>query len=107
MQPYELDELWVPVPGYEKYQVSSLGQVLNTNTNRELKGTPNSKGFLQVQLHENGIRDIWYIHRLVAQAFFVDYQDDVEVRHIDQSAITDNSVYNLELGGPCRKKEKR
>lgn len=100
----QIDELWVEIPGYPNYVVSNYGEVLNVKTDRSLIPQLTKKGVHRVYLYRNGVRKSFYVHRLVAQAFFVGYDDGVEVLHISENR-TDNTVLNLTLGGGCRKGE--
>lgn len=54
-------ELWLPVPGHEKYIVSELGRVA-----RLLRPARNSKGYMKVTLPG---RTQVYVHQLVLRAF--------------------------------------
>jgi hypothetical protein len=54
-------ELWLPVPGYDRYIVSELGRVA-----RLLRPAPNSKGYMKVHL---GRGNQFYVHQLVMLAF--------------------------------------
>ena len=97
----ELDEIWVEI-GIGAYEVSNFGRVVNGNTGRDLKPSPDGNGYLRVVLYYNGKRHMVYVHRLVARAFFLNYAKGVEVKHKNGDK-NDNSVLNLTLGGGCRK----
>lgn len=97
----EVDEIFVEV-GIAQYSVSNYGRVVNGNTGRELKPSPDKNGYLRVALYYKGIRHDVYIHRLVAWAFFLNYAPGVEVKHKNDDK-TENTVLNLTLGGKCRK----
>lgn len=58
-----------PIKDYERYYVSDLGRVLNTETGKFLKMCDNGHGYFTARLYKNGKQKIFYIHRLVAQAF--------------------------------------
>ena len=88
-------EVFVDIPGYEKYQVSNHGKVKNNKTNKILKPYQTQKGYLTVGFWLNGKKKRLYIHRLVAQAFLLNPQDFPEVNHINGSK-TDNCLCNLE-----------
>lgn len=95
-----IEELFVDVPGYPNYAVSNYGCVVNVKTERELKSWEHN-GKLFVKLYSNGVSKNFFVHRLVAQAFFVDYDDIVEVHHISDDKH-DNSIGNLHLVPPIR-----
>lgn len=96
------DEIWVEV-GIAAYEVSNYGRVVNANTGRELKPSPDKKGYLRVALYHGGKRHDVFVHRLVARAFFLNYSSGVEVKHKNDNK-EDNTVLNLTLGGGCRKR---
>lgn len=92
-----LEEYWVVIDLLSNYEVSNYGRVVNLRTQRELKNTPNGKGYCQVKLYHNGEFYAVYVHRLVAKAFFVDYDEGVEVKHLNGN-LQDNGVLNLSIG---------
>ena len=68
-----MEEVWVPVNGYEgRYEVSSLGNVrgLCNGEPRLLRPSTGSDGrYLHVVFSVNGKRKTHTVHRLVAEAF--------------------------------------
>lgn len=97
----ELEEVWVLV-GIGEYEVSNFGRVMNGSTGKDLKPVPNKKGYLKVALHHGGKRQDAFVHRLVARAFFLNYEQGRQVRHKNGNR-SDNTVLNLTLGVGCRK----
>lgn len=85
-------------PGYFIY---SDGQVWSSKTNKFLKPQPNSKGYLRVCLSNGKKKQYIAIHRLVAEAFIVNYDicSKTEINYIDED-ITNNNVTNLEWVTP-------
>jgi hypothetical protein len=69
-----MEEFWISFAALPNYAVSNYGVVLNIRTNRELKQSPDSNGYLRVSLYHKGIRHETYVHRLVAKAFFLNYK---------------------------------
>lgn len=76
------DERWrhIPFPGVDHYEVSTLGRVRNIDTGQVLKPWKgygkNGKYYLKVSLYDRGERKCYFVHRLVAFAFFeIDHQD--------------------------------
>ena len=97
-----LDELWVAVEGFPNYVVSNHGRVVNVLTEYELTPNADKNGYLRVKLSSRGVAKSHYIHRLVAQAFFLNYAEGREVKH-KNGVLSDNTVFNLTLNGrPCR-----
>lgn len=96
-----VEELFVVIKGYPNYEVSNYGRVVNVNTDKDLKPWESSKGNkkLMVKLYCSGISKVFFVHRLVAQAFFVDYDEFVDVYHISSNK-QDNCVTNLHLEKP-------
>jgi hypothetical protein len=79
-------ELWLPVPGHDKYLVSELGRVA-----RLLQPARNSRGYLKVTLPGSQQR---YVHQLVLLAFEGPPPAGHNVDHIDFDR-THNARANL------------
>ena len=89
-------EEWKAIKGYEGiYEVSNLGRVRSKNG--EITPQPNSAGYLRVKLSKNGEKRRFLVHRLVADAFVVNPNPEVNnvVNHLDCD-IHNNSAENLE-----------
>lgn len=85
------------IPGFPQYFISDYGRVLNAKTKRvvhTLYGTRKHKK--KVALRRDGKEHIFYVHRLVAQAFMPDYDADYTIEHIDNPI--DNWIGNLSKG---------
>ena len=83
---------WITINEHPDYEVSNSGQVRNKRTGRILKPLLNREnGYVRVSL--NGQR--YYIHRLVAQAFYDNSRTDMDVNHIDGNKLN-NNLANLE-----------
>jgi len=87
--PVSTEEIWLPIPGFESYQVSNLGRVKNA-VSRLLSPNNNGKGYLSVQLGRNNRR---YVHALVMLAFVGPSNLEINHKNLDKS---DNSLINLE-----------
>ena len=80
-------EQWKPIPGFDGYEVSSLGRVLSTVRRiprilSQKEQTPG--GYPQVALQApDGRRVTRLVHRLVAEAFHGPCPQGQEVLHID------------------------
>lgn len=104
-----IDERWKDVPGYEgRYMVSDHGRVRSLSrqvcspiackTIREvvMNLRKNNNGYIYVFLKTKSTRKKFYIHRLVAMAFFDKPPDDaIEVNHKDK-VRSNNHYSNLE-----------
>lgn len=102
-------EIWKDIEGYEGlYQVSNTGKVKSlertvwvnrgyyrTVQERIVKLSKISSGYLQVQLHKEGERKHYLVHRLVATAFIENTKGYTEVNHRDENK-QNNCVENLE-----------
>lgn len=104
MKPMDLEELNVPIPGYPNYVVTSLGEIINVNTGHVLKLRADKNGYLKVNLSVLNVKKTFYVHRLVAQGFFLDFAKNREVKHINGN-LQDNTVFNLRIGSFCRSEE--
>jgi len=89
-----MKEIWKTIEGFENYEVSTEGEVRNKKTGRVLKQWLNENGYLQVVLCLNGKKTVKRVHRLVAEAFIPNPDNNPQVNHIDEDK-TDNRVDNL------------
>lgn len=96
-----LVEEWRPVVGYENlYEVSDWGNVRSLNYRcskkiKTLKPFYFSNGYCGIKLHkENKVKN-YLIHRLVAETFIPNPNNEPCVNHIDEN-ITNNVKWNLE-----------
>ena len=87
-------EIWLPIPDFPNYEVSSNGRVRNIKTNRILKGEL-VKGYPRVVLCDRGSYKPVTVHRLVADVFYDGDHDGFQVNHIDGDK-TNNFIGNLE-----------
>lgn len=85
------------IEGFESYFISNNGVVYSDKyTERKiLSPRANKRGYLYVNLCNNGKYKSISIHRLVAQAFIPNTENKPEVNHIN-GIKTDNRVENLE-----------
>ena len=58
------------IKGYENYEVTTTGEVINAKTGRVLKPAKDKDGYLKVGLYKNGKLKLFSIHRLVTESFF-------------------------------------
>lgn len=84
-----------PVVNYENYQVDENGNVFNIKTHSWLKGSVGENGYKYYRLSKDGRKKMVYAHRLVAEAYLVNPNNDEVVNHINHNKL-DNNVNNLE-----------
>ena len=87
--------MWKNIPNWEWYLINEQGEVLNTRTNKYLKGDINNIGYHRVTLYDNKRKQRLFIHRLVAALFLPNPNNLQEVNHIDGNK-NNNNVSNLE-----------
>lgn len=95
-------EIWKPIHNFEGwYEASNAGFIKRLKRGKGsrgehiLKAHLDRNGYLQVELHKNGIGYHLHMSRLVAGAFLGQCPDKLEVNHIN-GIKTDNRVENLE-----------
>ena len=94
-------EEWRAVPGYEAYEVSSLGHVKRGE--RILATHPNVPGgYLRAMVTHDKKKKHLYVHRLVAMAFIGEGSGEVD--HIDGNKLN-NRVDNLRWVTPSENKK--
>lgn len=98
----DLKEEWKDVVGYPGYQVSNLGRVKSLvkayrRTDKILKPSPNSVGYMLVQLYPKPRqRKSFLVHRLVMVTFQPNpVMEELDVNHKDLD-INNNQISNLE-----------
>ena len=83
------------IQGYEGlYGITSCGRVWSYRSQKFLK--PNKhNGYLRVELWKDGTRKVYFIHRLVADAYIPNPDHKPQVNHKDEDK-THNYINNLE-----------
>src|SRR6478735_3001994 len=87
---------YVPLDGYEKYQVSSFGRVMNPKgilMRPALAGE--KKKYLRIGLCNCGFEKSFILHRLIAIIFIPNPLNLPEINHKD-CCSTNNNINNLE-----------
>ena len=91
------------IKGFTKYFVGSDGYMYKdcggTRGLKRLKGMTNSSGYKQIVMVENGHKERYLIHRLVATYFIPNPDNKPYVDHIN-TIIQDNRVENLRWATP-------
>jgi len=89
------NEIWTPVPNFEKlYEISTNGRVRN-NRNKIMKTYTNNSGYECIKFTVNKVRTSHLIHRLVAITYINNPNNLPEVNHIDEDKHN-NQKLNLE-----------
>ena len=89
-----IEEIYKPIKDFENYSISNLGNVKNNETNKNLK-IQKSSGYSTIGLSQKNKRNVFLIHRLVAQAFIPNPENKLTVNHINHDTH-DNRIINLE-----------
>lgn len=97
----ELDDL--------KIVVNNMGDIFTTHKNKirsngkkdnrkgkKLKPATDKDGYLRITLTNNGKRKSYHVHRLVARTFLDNYDENLQVNHIN-GIKNDNRIDNLEM----------
>lgn len=79
----------------DKYEISDYGNVRNIATKKLLSGDINNCGYHRVILYDNGKKERFFRHRLVAIHFIENPENHPFVNHIDGNK-ENNHVNNLE-----------
>ena len=85
---------WRIIKDFPNYRVCKLGLVQNIKTNRILKFCKDKKGYLLINLCNNGIAKHMRVHRLVAHAYLDNPENKLSVDHIN-NIKSDNRLENL------------
>ena len=95
------NEIWKPIVGYERYQISNLGRIKypTSKTKYLISFGCLSKKYGTISLTKDKISKHFFIHRLVASAFITNDNCKPYVNHID-SNTKNNNVNNLEWVTP-------
>jgi len=89
-------EEFIPIKNYETYAINKKGDVLDLRSKKIMKQYPNinAGNYLQLSLiNENGYKSL-RIHRLVAETFIPNIENNLEVDHLDRDRHN-NNVDNL------------
>lgn len=92
-------EIFIPVAGFESYEVSNFGRVRHIMQDGTIKMLQpydtDARGYKKITLWNDGRKSQQYVHRLVAKAFVEGYKEGLTVNHIDESK-GNNHFMNLE-----------
>lgn len=94
-------EKWKEIPGFSKYEASTLGRIRSKNYKRTgkkkvLKLCDAGNGYLKTMiLSDDGKYCSWGVHKWIALAFLGEKKNGMEINHIDCNK-TNNKPSNLE-----------
>ena len=81
-------EEWRDIKGYEGlYQVSNLGRIKSLKSNygrpriKILKLKKRKDGYIEINLHKNGVIKTFRVHQLVARSF-IDNPNNLELKNL-------------------------
>ena len=83
------------IQNYENYFIYDNGDVLNTTTNKMLKGSIGQHGYKYYRLSKDNKKKMFYAHRLVAQ-YFIDNPNNLPVVNHKDGNKLNNTIDNLE-----------
>jgi hypothetical protein len=95
-----MNEIWNSIPGYSRYEASTLGQIRNRVTGKTLKPGPAVGGVYRTLdiVDDSGRRASRYVHVLVAATFHgAKPFPAAQVRHLDGDGAN-NAAWNLSWG---------
>lgn len=96
-----MEEQFKVIKGFEHYAVSSDGRVLNMKYDRFLKIGTFGRCWRRVTLtRPDGVRVHFTLHRLVAEYFLEDYDENYKVEHLNDDP-NDNRAANLKMADVC------
>lgn len=88
------EEVWKKIAGFN-YSVSTKGRVKSDRSGKIIQPWRLRQGYLQIGLMKDGRRHRFLVHRLVAEAFIVREDYQIDVNHLDLDKAN-NTVSNLE-----------
>lgn len=91
-----MKEIWKEIKGFEgRYSVSTLGNIRNDKTNKNLNPFTHNNGYKRVSFRSKGIINYFLVHRLVASSFIENTENKRTVNHKDGNK-SNNVLSNLE-----------
>ena len=88
-------EKYIDIPGFNLYQINSVGNIINKETGHIIKPRINKDGYYRVILYKNHKKTTMLVHRLVALTFISNPNNLPYINHKNEIK-TDNRFSNLE-----------
>ena len=88
------NEIWKKIDGFENYSVSDHGNVRDDKRGRMKKQSKLESGYNITGLTKNNLQKMFYIHKLVGEAFLPNPDNKSTIDHIDNDKLN-NKVANL------------
>jgi D-hexose-6-phosphate mutarotase len=89
-------EYWIPIKGYELYEISNLGRIRVVKTQQILRPRDINKYLYARLMDANKTQRTLSIHRLMMKNFYpIDNAEEMQVNHIDGNKYN-NQLDNLE-----------
>jgi len=87
--------MWKTIQGFDKYEVSDVGEIRNKKSGRILKQKKDRKGYYTISLYDVNLGKKYpTIHRLIALHFIDNPNNYTDIDHIN-GIRTDNNIENL------------
>lgn len=83
------------IPNYPNYYICDNGDVISKRTNKVLKGSIGENSYKYYRLSKDGVKKMFYAHRLVAENFLHNKDNLPVVNHKDSNKLNNNKD-NLE-----------
>ena len=83
------------INGFENYEISNLGNIINIKTGKNIKQNQNKQGYMTVNIINNDkIYKKCLVHRLIGFTFILNPNNKPYIDHIDNNR-SNNNITNL------------